>query len=222
MDQGADRRGTFHGIRQPDMERELGGFTHSAGEDTDRGPGQSAASQSAADSHVLQRHRVKGAGVAEEKQDCRQETEITQPGDDESLLCGIGGLRFVEPEPDEQVTAQAHHLPEDEHHQQVPGEHQPKHRGGEQGHPGIIARKAGIDGIHRVAVQVAKRIHLHHQADEADGHEHHSRQRVHYHGDAEIETCRFAARGFAGFQSSAPARRRLLPAPDRRAQTNRR
>ena len=40
MDQGADRCRAFHGIREPHMERELGGFADGTAEDQDTRGGQ--------------------------------------------------------------------------------------------------------------------------------------------------------------------------------------
>ena len=54
MDEGADRRRALHGIRQPDMQGELRGFTHRPGEDTYCRPCEDAASQHTADGGMVQ------------------------------------------------------------------------------------------------------------------------------------------------------------------------
>src|SRR3990172_3102062 len=51
---------------------------------------------------------------------------------------------LVEPEPDQQVRAEPHHLPEHEQLQDVRGQQQPQHRRREQRHEGVVAVVARV------------------------------------------------------------------------------
>ncbi len=121
---------------------------------------KTAPAKSPGNGQAAELNDIEGAGIGIKYQDGGQETEVTQAGHDKGFLGGIGGGRPLEPETDQQIGAEADHFPEDEHHQEIIGQHQSQHGGGKQGHPGIIAM------ITRVAVHIALGINLDHQADQ--------------------------------------------------------
>ena len=180
VDQRAHRRGAFHSVRQPGVQGELAAFAYRAGEQAQAQPQQRPAGHNAgaAGGHRQRRlpnvrdvQRVQtphGEIVRLEKEvdDGQQKTDIPDAGDNESLLGRRGRRRAVVPETDQQVGRQAHQFPEYIHLYDVDGQHQPDHRGAEQGHIGVVAGNALI------AVHIAQGIDLHHQADAGYGHQH--------------------------------------------------
>ena len=169
MDEGADGGGAFHSVRQPHVERELGALAGRPGEDANGRPHQDRAAQHAGHRQLVEAVDIEGAGVKVKNQDAGQETEVANPGDNEGLLGGVRGRFLVEPEPDEEVGAESHHLPEDEGEEEVIGEDQPQHGEGEEGHPGVVAVVARF-----IVGHVAQRVYLDHQADHGhgEGHDH--------------------------------------------------
>src|SRR4030042_5016991 len=79
----------------------------------------------------------------------------------------------MEPETDEQIGAKPDHLPENEGEEQVIGKNESQHGEGEQGHISVITVVAGL-----VALHVAQRVYLPHQADDGDDDSHHYRKLV--------------------------------------------
>ena len=185
MNQRADRRGPFHGVGQPGVQRELPRFADRSGEDSQGHPGQRGASQHGGTGrHWLRRlpdvWNVEGVEsdsgevvcLEEQVQDRYEEANVADAGDDERLL-GCGGCRgAVVPEADQQIRRHAHQLPERVQLHDVAGEHQAQHRGREQGHVGEIPGKPGI------AIHVAHRVNLDQEADGGHDHQHHCRERI--------------------------------------------
>ena len=60
-----------------------------------------------------------------DEEERRKEAEVADAGDDKGFLGGGGGDRLVEPEADEQVGAEADHLPEEEDLDEVVREDEP-------------------------------------------------------------------------------------------------
>jgi hypothetical protein len=104
---------------------------------------------------------------AEQDQDADHEAEITDAIGQEGFFAGLGGAGLLIPVADEQVGAQTDQLPEDEHHDQVPGQHDAGHGEHEERQRPEEARLA------LVVLHVAEREDVHQHADEGDD-EHHA------------------------------------------------
>ena len=65
---------------------------------------------------------IHGAERGEHKQDADGEAEVADARDDERFFAGVRRGLLQEPEADQQVAAQAHAFPADEHHDQVRGQ----------------------------------------------------------------------------------------------------
>ena len=107
MDERGDGRRAGHGIRQPDIQGNLGGFPAGADEE------QQADRRGRAG--VLQRMRagqgehprvVRRAECVEDQKDTQDEAEVADAIDHEGLLAGVCGEVLLVIEPDEQVRAE--------------------------------------------------------------------------------------------------------------------
>src|SRR4051812_23276891 len=118
MNESADGRGAFHGIRQPNMQGQLTGFTDCAAEnkksDT-RGGGQADAGglryqlrespllEAALTSVIIEEERT---GLRVEPNHSQKESQVTDARRDECFLCRRSRARFVIPEANEEVRSQ--------------------------------------------------------------------------------------------------------------------
>ena len=75
----------------------------------------------------------------EEDEQAQHEHDVADPGDQEGLLGRRGRRGLGIPEADEQVGAQPHQLPEDEHLEVVRCQDQAEHHADEQGYIGVVA-----------------------------------------------------------------------------------
>jgi len=176
VDQRADGRRAFHRGRQPDMQRDLGGFANRAAEDEDHCQRQQTLI------HVRHARRqlveIEGSGVGEQDHDADDEADVAYARGDEgfyrggsrrkAILFRLGAL--VDPEADQQVRTQAHQFPADEHHQEVLREGDDEHREGEEREVGEETR------VPRRVVHIPLRVELHQQGNGRDHHHHHNRQ----------------------------------------------
>ena len=119
VDECGDRRRASHRVREPDVERELGGLTEEAAhEQRADGDGDGLGSSGV----VLECDEVERTVEREAHRDAEDETEVANSVDDERLLRGGGGVILVEVVRDQHVRAEAHEFPEDERHEQVVGD----------------------------------------------------------------------------------------------------
>ena len=128
VDQRRDRRWTSHRVREPDVEGKLRALSRRADEQAE-GRDRRHTERQRRGIHLRESD---AADLVEEDEDPDQEPEIPDPVDDERLAPRVGLLLVGEPEPDQQVAAEAHALPADEHRDQVVAEDQGEHRGDEQ------------------------------------------------------------------------------------------
>ena len=91
--------------------------------------------------HGVEGHRPERPEYEHERHD---EAEVADPVDDERLLAGLGGDLLGPPEADQQVGAKPDHLPPEEDHCEVVGEHQGEHRGGEEVEVHEVPALAGV------------------------------------------------------------------------------
>ena len=108
-------------------------------------------------------HGLKGP---EKQQDADGEAEVADARGDECFFAGADRGLLQEPETDEQVAAEAHAFPADEHEDDVRGEDQSEHEEDEQ-------IQIGEEAVVALFVRhVAGGINVHEQADEGDDAEH--------------------------------------------------
>src|SRR5262249_47583416 len=128
VNERGDRRGAFHGVGQPDVERDLGGLTGGSEDEQESDAGEEASLPLG-----MLRDRgedggeVKRAEVRDEEEHREEEAEVADAVDDEGLLAGVGGGVLLEVEADEEVGGEADALPSDEEEEEVRGEDQNQH-----------------------------------------------------------------------------------------------
>ena len=121
MDQGGDRRGAFHCVRQPDVERELGALADGPAEEQQRDDGDPGRREPAAFDQLEDGLHVESSELRPDGHDREGEAHVADSVDQEGLLgCHGRGAPWV-PEADQEVAAQAHQLPAGEDEQEVVG-----------------------------------------------------------------------------------------------------
>jgi hypothetical protein len=178
VDERGDRRGAGHRVGQPRVQRELRTLARHTGEQQQPGDGEGGGAVVVGE-HVGDAERARADA---EHRDTEEETDIAHAGDDERLHRGGGRLGEAAVVADEQVRADAHHLPPHQQHDQVTGDDDQQHGGGEE---------ADLSGVRRVALvvgQVGDRVDLYRQRDHADrdGDERGRLIDPHAEGDAEV------------------------------------
>ena len=63
-----------------------------------------------------------------DQEDAEHESEIANAVGQKSLIGGIGRGSVIEPVTDQEIGTDSDQLPEDEHHDEVVGQHDPEHR----------------------------------------------------------------------------------------------
>ena len=108
MDERADRCGAFHGIGQPDVQRKLCALAHRAAEDKQaRHRCDCPKSVRVGAQFLLQDSKVQRAKRRPNRQNAKDEPEISQSIGDERLLAGVSGGGLFEPKSDEQIAGNA-------------------------------------------------------------------------------------------------------------------
>ena len=185
MNESGDWCWTCHGIRQPHEKRKLGGFAshtekHEEGdEEHDNGFGGSHRCSLGEDLVKLQ-----GAEIGENEEHGDEQSKIADAVGDEGFLGGDGiadaVLALLEPEADEQVGAQAHAFPADEHHQEVIGADQDHHGGDEEVEVNKETGVApGIAIVAHIIVHVADGVDVDEHTHTGDHQHHHHREGIH-------------------------------------------
>ena len=200
VDHGADGRGAFHSVRQPDVERELSALAHRTAEDEQRNGGQRGQREQPGYGNgallkqldLFRREHfveVQRAGQAVKEGEAHEEQHVAHAGGQKSLLRGVRRRRLVEPEADQQVRTEAHDLPGDEEEQHVAANDQGQHARREEGNVGEEAREAWLFvGFSQVVV--ANTVDEDQQSDKGDHEEHDGGQRVHDHAHYEARPSR--------------------------------
>ena len=86
VDEGADRGWAFHCVRQPDVERDLGGFARGAKEYEEHRPVEDVLPDLAGLRGLKDRGHFKCAGLAEEEDDADQQADVADARGDECLF----------------------------------------------------------------------------------------------------------------------------------------
>ncbi len=162
-------RGAFHGVGQPDVQRDLRGLAGGAQDQEQRNRGEKAGAL------PIRMHRdavkdgseVQRAEVRDEQEHCEQEADVADAVDDHRLLAGVRGRIAGVVEADQQIRGEAHALPAHEHQQEVLRQHQGEHEEEEEVHVGEEAPVPFLFG------HVADRVDVDQEADAGDDAEHH-------------------------------------------------
>ena len=121
MNQGRYRCRTFHGIRQPDVQREHGTLSSTTDEHQSQCPGQHHSGL-----HQAFGSRVEGESlhVVSVDKDTNQEAQVSKTGDDKGLLAGSDCFRFGVVETNKQIGRHTYQFPEHIHLENVGSYHQ--------------------------------------------------------------------------------------------------
>ena len=178
VDEGRNRRRTGHGVRQPDVERDLRRLAGRTDQQQQAHGGRDPRHRGG-ESARLTVHLVQVQGrlparreAPEEQEHADQERRIADPVGQHRLLAGIGVRHLAVPEADQQVRAEPDALPADEHHRQRVGQHQDQHRAGEEVQVGEISRQVGV------VLHVSDRIEMDEEPDPGDDEDHHGTEGV--------------------------------------------
>ena len=176
VNQRRDRGRSLHGIRQPDVQRELRTLAHGTDEKTDTGHGQERPLHDPEIKHLGRfsrcnfKHRciVETAEMRQHQANPQRKTKVPHPVHQESLEIGVNRSWAGEPEPDEQIRNQSHRFPAEEELDEVVRHHEHEHREGEQADVG----KETL--VTSVLFHVPNGVDVDHQRHECD-HAHHGR-----------------------------------------------
>ena len=133
VDQGADRRGAFHGVGQPGIKGDLGRFAGGPHEEQQGDQGDHPVPHG-----ELSRgggkdgFEVDGSEGHKDQKDRQQKPVIPDAVDDEGLFAGVGGRLFLVPEADQEIGAEPHPFPADEKEEKVIGGDQNQHEEDEE------------------------------------------------------------------------------------------
>ena len=180
MQVGRHWRRRLHGIRQPEVERELGRFGEGAAQDKQQHHGIERAVANDRTGRQ-QRRQIDDPGNGGDHQKPGKHRQPAQPRHDKRLkCCAARGLsRMIEA--DQQEGGDRGHLPEHEEHQEGVGDDQPQHRAHEHQHERQEA------ALMRVAFQVAARIEHDQRPDSRDQQGEGQRQAVEVPGETHTE-----------------------------------
>ena len=185
VDEGRHRRRAFHGVGQPDVERNLGRLAGRAEEEQQRDAGQRAEAQfrrqrAGFDCHLLE---IERAEELEQPEHPEHEAEVADAVDDKRLLAGVGRGRLREPEADQQIRTQPDTFPADEHHREARAEHQHEHERRKQVQIREVARELGVV----LRVHVRRRVQVDQRPDAGDHQNHQGRERIEVERERNIE-----------------------------------
>jgi hypothetical protein len=160
VDERRHRGWAGHGVRQPDVQRDLRALAGAGQEQQQRDGGGRPARQAGDAAEDLV--EVQAAELGEDQEHRQQEADVADPVGDERLLGRRGHPGPGEPEADQQVRAEANALPAEEHDQEVLRQHQHQHGGGEQVQPREVGAAPVVGG------HVADRVEVDQRADPGD------------------------------------------------------
>jgi hypothetical protein len=176
MDQRGDRRRAFHGVGQPDVERNLSRLPRRADKQQQRDQRHRAKGRFRADAgggagDLLEIERGEALEDGEHAED---ESEVANPIDDERFLAGVGCRLLAIPEANQQIRAESDAFPPDEHHEEVRAQNEHEHERREQVQVREVARVLGA----RLLVHVGGRVDVDQRADAGHDENHDRGQRI--------------------------------------------
>ena len=170
MNQCTDGRRTFHGIGQPDVQREHGTLSGTTDEH------QSQGKRNHCRTALCQRHLIRAEGVCTGiipiDEDTYKESQVSKTGHDKSLLRSGNSRRLRIIETNQQIGGHDHQLPEQIHLEDIRCYYQSEHGHGEERQEGVVTLETAF------ALHVAERVYVYQQRNGTDDHEHHNRNRV--------------------------------------------
>ena len=182
VDERGDGRGAFHGVGQPDVERELRALAGSADQQAETDDGQNGSvpigRNREPDSDVGE---TEGAEGGEYEEDSNEESEVSNAVDDEGLLARIGRGFAVEVKADEEIGREADALPADKHEEKVAGEDQDGHEEEKE------IKKAEVTGVAGLVLHVADGIDVDQEADAGNNQKHDGRKLVEDKGEIDMK-----------------------------------
>ena len=203
VDQGRHGRRAFHGVRQPDVQEELGRFTHCTNEEQDADQLQCIDALTEEHDHGLARRQRFGEGIwrddrvgpdrvqhrgelnraehEEDRHDAEGQTKVTHPVRHERLDGSIVRRLLRVPEADQQVGGEAHAFPAKEQLDEVVCHHEHQHHESEQRQVSEETR------LVRVLAHVAPGIEVHEAGDTGDHRHHDDRQCIYTDGPVGLE-----------------------------------
>ena len=194
VDQRGDRRRALHRVREPGVERDLGGLRERADQDQDHPGDEARVVLGERALHVgEQRAVVEHAHRAEDEERAEHEADVADDVDDERLDAGRCRGGAPVPVRDQHVARRADERPADDQQREVARQHEQQHREDEEVQVREEARVAAV-GAH-----VADRVEVDQRRDAGDDERHEDRQRVDV--DPELESD-------AGDVDEVPQRRR--------------
>ena len=173
VDEGGNGRGAGHGVRQPDVQGNLGGL--SAGAQHEQQPDGGQRRFGSAGGLVEHGGEIERPELLEHVEHGQRESEIADAVHDECFVAGIGGELLIEVEPDQQVAAEAHAFPPDKQNQVVGGQHQHQH----EEHEEVEVREEAV--IAALVRHVADGVDVDQGPDAGDYEQHHGGETVHRH-----------------------------------------
>ncbi len=129
VNEGRNGRGTFHGIRQPNVEGNLRGFPGGSEDEQKADAGEDAALHGERKRIDFGEYlsEVERAEVGDEEKHGEQKAEVADAVDDKGFLAGVGGGVALEVEADQQVGGKADALPADEEQEEAGGKDEDQH-----------------------------------------------------------------------------------------------
>ena len=188
VDQRADRRRTFHRVRQPDVQRKLRGFSarpHKQQERHHRNRGVSHGKGPARRLFVDGR-KSQRAEYAQHREHSEDEAGVPDPVHQERLVARRRGRFPQEIEADQKVGAKPHAFPAHKQQQVVVRQHQREHGEHEQVHVPEEAVVAAFVG------HVADGVNVDQKSDSRDDQDHYGRERVEQESPVGLEVRRLA------------------------------
>ncbi len=182
VNQRGDRRGAFHRVGQPDVERQLRALARRAQHQAKRDDGKHAALPCGS-CVELRADLAEGerAEVGHQQKHSDEKAEVADAVDDEGLLARVGGGFLLEPEADQQVRGQAHALPANKHHQRIAGQHQHRHEKQKKVEVGEVPRVAFV------VAHVADGVDVNQEADAGDDQQHDQRKLIEDEAEVDVQ-----------------------------------
>ena len=170
VDESGDRRGTFHRIGQPHVERNLRRLSTSANKKQQRDRGECCRRLAGRGGEYLR--EIERSEIHHDQEHGERESEVADAIHDEGFVAGVRGALLDEVETHQQIAAQPDAFPAHEEDQIIRGQNQGQHEEHEQVH---VGEEAVIAFFVR---HVAGGVDVNQRPDARDDHEHDHRQLV--------------------------------------------
>jgi hypothetical protein len=183
VDEGGDRSGAFHGVGEPDVERDLRGLAGGSEDEEERDGGEDSSLPQGMRADLAEdAAEAERAEVRDEKEHRDEESEVADAVNDEGFFAGVGGGVAREPEADEEIRGEAYAFPADEHEQEVFCEHEREHEEEEEVHVGEEAPVALVLG------HVTDGVDVDQEADAGNDAEHDEGELIELEGEVGVES----------------------------------